>query len=376
MKKKLLFLINDLSFFISHRLPIAEEALKIGIKVVICYGELGNAKPNFLEKKGFQLISIYMDRGGINFFKDIKTITDIWKIIKTESPDIIHLITIKPYLYGGIISRLVGIKCVVSSVSGLGTLFIKKNFRNIFLKKLLFPVFIFAFNHFNQKIIIQNKDDLDLLVNWGVLKSSKAILIKGSGVDLNNFTNLDEQIGLPVVTFAGRLLKDKGVNEFIDASYTLRKRGIKARFILAGEIDTKNASSISIDDLQKIKDDNYIKILGFVKNIPDLYSKSHIICLPSYREGLPKSLIEAAAASRAIVTTNVPGCRDAIIPNQTGLLVPIKNSKKLADAIQYLIDNPKKRIEMGKYGRKLAEKEFLIKKIVQIHLRVYKDLLN
>ena len=146
--------------------------------------------------------------------------------------------------------------------------------------------------------------------------------------------------------------------------------------MLAGDLDINNPTGLNLDDLKKIKDGGHVKILGYQKDISILYTKSHIICLPSYREGLPKSLIEAAAASRAVVTTDVPGCRDAIIPNKTGLLVPAKDSQKLADALQWLIENPKERIAMGKEGRKFAEKEFPIEKIIQNHLDIYEDLLS
>ena len=171
-------------------------------------------------------------------------------------------------------------------------------------------------------------------------------------------------------------MRDKGIYEFVSAARLLQKRGVKARFCLAGELDTNNPTSINVENLNVLKNDKTIEILGYQKNIPSLYSKSHIICLPSYREGLPKSLLEAAAASRAIVTTNVPGCREAIIPGKTGLLVPVKDEKKLADALQWLIEHPIERIAMGKAGRKFAEKEFPIEKIVEKHLNIYDELLN
>jgi len=244
------------------------------------------------------------------------------------------------------------------------------------IRFLLAPFFKLAFNHFNQKIILQNRDDVKLLVDWGVLNLSKVKLIKGSGVKLENFRNLNEHDGIITVCFAARLLRDKGVYEFISAAKLLKKKGVKTKFILAGDLDFENPSGLKISDLNKIKKDRYVKVLGYQKDIAKLYAKSHIICLPSYREGLPKSLIEAAAASRAIVTTDVPGCRDAIIPNKTGLLVPIKDEKALADAIQWLIENPKERINMGKKGRVLAEKEFSIQKIVENHLEIYQQLIG
>ena len=375
--KKILFFVNQLSFFISHRLSIAEALLANGFNVIIAYGQLGQSDtdPKVLEQKGFETKYIPTDRVKISFIKELKTCFYIWKLFKIAKPDIVHLVTIKPYLYGGILARIMGIPGVISAVSGLGTLFIKKDLKSRLILFLITPLFKLAFNHCNQLVILQNKDDIKLLVDWGVINFSKVKLIKGSGVKLENFTNLNEHNGIPSVCFAARLLKDKGVYEFISAAKLLKKRGVKAKFFLAGDLDVENSSGLKISDLNKINKEEDVKILGYQKDIAKLYAKSHIICLPSYREGLPKSLIEAAAASRAVVTTDVPGCRDAIIPNVTGLLVPVKNEKILADAIQWLIEHPKRRILMGREGRKLAEKEFGIEKIVQSHLEIYQELI-
>mgnify|MGYP005993915409 CR=1 FL=1 len=375
MKKKLLFLVSHASFFISHRLQIAKSAKKNGYEVIIVFGEI-DVDIKTLKEIDINYFCIPIQRGGTNFFKDIKSLYFIWSIFKKIKPDIVHLVTIKPYLYGGIIARIVKIPCVVSAVSGLGSLFIQQNLISRFLRLLLYPFFRLAFNHLNQKIIVQNKEDEKELIKWGVLNPIKVKLLKGSGVNLENFTSFDELTETPVVCFAARLLRDKGVNDFVSAAQLLNERGVKAKFYLAGDLDINNPTSLTRDDLNKIRKKGYIKILGYQKDIPKLYANSHIICLPSYREGMPKSLVEAAAASRAVVTTDVPGCRDAIIPNETGLLVPIKNPKKLADALQRLIEHPQERIAMGKAGRKFAEKEFPIEKIVQNHLDIYKDLLR
>jgi glycosyltransferase involved in cell wall biosynthesis len=375
-EKKILILVNYLSFFLSHRLPIAEALLARGFKVFIGYGELRGADPKLLEQRGFKVNLVPMQPAGFNLFKELKTLYCIWVFFKNVKPDIVHLVTIKPYLYGGIISRLLGVQCLVSAVSGLGTLFINKDLKSKFLRFLLYPLYRLAFNHSNQKVILQNKDDLRILTNWGVLNLSKTKLLKGSGVQLEKFKNFDEPSGIPAVCFAARLLRDKGVYEYISAARLLKEQGKKARFLLAGDLDKNNPSGLSFDDLNKLKNEGYVEYMGFHQDIPTLYANSHIICLPSYREGFPKSLIEAAAAKRAVVTTDVPGCRDAIIPNKTGLLVPIKDSQKLADALKWLIESPQKRITMGAAGRKLAEEEFSIEKVVLDHLNIYMDLLS
>ena len=371
---KLVILVNSLSFFCSHRLPIAEAAMDKSINVVIGYGELGGADPQLLEQKGLKVSFVPMKRGSINVFKDLQSLFYIWRFFKKEKPDIAHLVTIKPYLYGGLIARLTGIPALVSAISGLGVLFIHKDLKSKILKFLLYPLYRLAFNHSNQVVIAQNQEDVKVLEGWGVLSSHKVQLLKGSGVQLEEFINLEDAPGIPVVCFASRLLLDKGVYDFVSAARLLKKRKIQARFFLAGDLDTQNPKGINMKDLKKIKEEGFVEILGYQKDIPSLYSRSHIICLPSYREGLPKALLEAAAASRAVVTTDVPGCRDAIIPNITGLLVPVRDSEALANAIQDLIKNPEKRKIMGKAGRELAKKEFAIENIVDAHLKIYKDL--
>ena len=373
--KKLIIIVNDLNFFCSHRLPIAEAAIKKNYHVIIGYGELGNIDlPSTLNKK-FQLKHIPMIRGGVNIFKELKTLFYIYKFFLKEKPDIVHLVTIKPYLYGGLIARIVGTPSLVSAVSGLGTLFVQQNFKSKFLRFLLHPLYNLAFNHRNQTIIFQNKDDANLLQKWGVLKNNyKVRFLKGSGVRIDKFTKLEEVDGVPVICLPARLIAEKGIFEFISAARLIKKKGINARFLLAGELDLRNPSSLTSTDIKKINAEGSVEILGYQKDIPSLYSKSHIVCLPSYREGFPKALIEAAAACRAVITTDVPGCRDAIIPNKTGLLVPVRDIEALANAIQNLIENPKKRKAMGIVGRKLAERNFKIENIVKAHLKIYDEL--
>ena len=357
-------------------MPIAEASKKKGYEISIGYGETGNINSDILKNKGFNIYPLSMHRGGTNFFQEINTIYSIWKLLKEIQPNILHLVTIKPYLYGGIVARLINVPCVVSAITGLGSLFIQNSLKSRIIRSLLYPIYKFAFGHSNQSVIVQNNEDAKFLMNWGVLDLKKTILIKGSGVNLSQFSIFDEAKGVPIICFVGRLLKDKGVNEFVSAARILNKRGVKVRFQLAGQKDLMNPTGLTNEEIKYIQEEGVVEVLGYQKDIPILFAKSHIICLPSYREGLPKALLEAAAANRAIVTTDVPGCRDSIIPNKSGLLVPVKNSKKLADALHWLIDHPQERIAMGKVGRQLAQKEFKVEKIVQSHLNVYEKLIS
>lgn len=374
---KLLILVNDLSFFLSHRLPIAKAAVAVGYEVCVGYGELGGVAPEVLAKLGVSTYFVPMRRGGTNPLQELRTLYSIWRLYRSLRPDLVHLVTIKPYLYGGLGARLAGVCGVVSAVAGLGSVFIRMDWRSRLFSALLYPIYRLAFGHPNQRVIVQNEDDASVLVNWGVLDSQKIRLLRGSGVYLTAFTQLDEPGGVPTVCFAARLLRDKGVYDFVAAARLLRARGVEARFWLAGDTDTKNPTGLTGSELQSLRDEGVVEVLGYQKDIPSLYAQSHIVCLPSfYGEGIPKALIEAAAASRAIVTTDHPGCREAIIPNESGLLVPVKSPEKLADALQWLIEHPSERVAMGKAGRLLAEREFAIEKIVQGHLEIYQELLE
>lgn len=373
--KTLLFLVNDLGFFTSHRLPLALHAISRGLKVIVVYGELGRAHPGEYDKLGIKTFYLPMKRGGINPLQELVTFFRVWRLFRKSRPNIVHLITIKPYLYGGIVARLTDVPAVVSAVAGLGANFLHGHSSGRFFRYALFPLFRFAFGHSNQQVILQNSDDLRALLSWGVLSNKKSRLIRGSGVELNEFSSLAEPNGVPVICFAARLIRDKGVYDFVYAAQVLRERKIPARFWLAGDIDPQNPSTLSKHELQVIRDEGFVEVLGYQRDIPSLYARSHIICLPSfYGEGVPKALIEAAAASRAVVTTDHPGCRDAITPDVTGLLVPVRNPEKLADALQWLIEHPKERRLMGEAGRQLAEREFVIDKIIQAHWEIYQEI--
>jgi len=358
-------------------LPVAQAAVAAGYEVSVGFGELGGVAPEMVQKLGFQSYFVPIQRGGMNPLQELRSLYSIWRLYRLLSPDVVHLVTIKPYLYGGLVSRLAKVPAVVSAVAGLGSMFIRMDWRSRLFRALLYPIYRLAFGHPNQRVIVQNQYDASVLVNWGVLDSQKIRLLRGSGVDLTAFTQFEEDDGVPIVCFASRLLRDKGVYDFVAAARLLQKRGIEARFWLVGDADTKNPTGLTATELQSLRDGGVVEVLGYQKDIPALYAKAHIICLPSfYGEGIPKALIEAAAASRAVVTTDHPGCREAVVPNKSGLLVPVKSPEKLADALQWLIEHPADRLAMGKAGRLLAEREFAIEKIVHGHLEIYRELLE
>ncbi|MDC6457769.1 glycosyltransferase family 4 protein [Alphaproteobacteria bacterium] len=376
MKRRLVFVVNSLDSFESHRFPIAVSALKEGYDVFIVYGESRTAKLSKFVSIGIKLIKVSGRRGSTNIFLEVIYALGLFSVVRKLKPDLIHLITLKPILYGGIAAWLCSVPALVIAVTGMGSIIIKRSLIASAYKALIRSALRIVTLHPNHTIIVQNIDDKADLIAWGVAKSKNVRLIAGSGVDLGQFCMTDERDEIPVVTFLGRLIKDKGFNEFVDAVRILRNRGILARFWVVGSPDYENPTSVSKNELEKLSEENVVELLGYRENVNEIYKETNIVCLPSYREGLPKSLIEAAACGRSIVTTDVPGCRDAITPDVTGFLVPAKAPNVLADKIQTLIENPNLRKQMGGAGRALAEKTFAIEKIVSQHLEIYKDLQN
>lgn len=369
----LLFVINAPEFFLSHRLPLAVAAKSAGFDVHIATGP-GPACQK-ISDLGFEHHLLAISRSGRNPFAELRTLWGLYRVVRKLRPDLVHLVTIKPVLYGGLMARLTGVPAVVAAVSGLGTLFIDPQQARSRMRRTVEWLYRFALGHSNVKVIFQNPCDRAALIAIGAVREEKSALIGGSGVSLADYPMRPEPEGVPVVTFAARLLKDKGVREFVGAARLLQERGITARFWLAGSPDPGNLTSVTEEDLLEWGKDGSIEVLGYQIDIPDLFAKSNIVVLPSYREGLPKALIEAAACGRAVVTTDVPGCRDAIELGTTGLLVPVRDAKALADAIQSLIEDPAKRKQMGISSRALAEREFTIERVVEAHMAIYKKLL-
>jgi len=372
MKKRLLFVVNDVDFFISHRLPIALSARRSGYEV--CIASMPGSAVEEIKKHGLSHHELPLTRSGKNPLSELLVIFYIYQLFRRWRPDIVHLVTIKPVIYGNIAARLAGVHGVVAAVSGLGFIFIAAGLKAAVLRTGVKWLYRFAFGKKNLRVIFQNPDDRDVLLGMAALDPKKVVMIRGSGVDLTQYAAFPEPPGTPVVSLAARLLVDKGIGEFIDAARILKQRGADVRCCLIGDTDSGNPSSLTNNYVDALHEEGLVELLGFRKDIPNLFANSHIVVLPSYREGLPKALLEAAACGRAVVTTDVPGCRDAIEPNVTGLLVPVRDPVALADAIQWLIDNPELRQQMGRAGRELAESEFAIEKIVLRHLDIYREL--
>lgn len=373
MTRRLLFVVNSPAFFLSHRLPVAVAARMQGYEVHVATA----AGEAVYELAGHGLIhhEIPLTRSGKNPLSELRSLISLWRVMRTVRPSIVHLVTVKPVLYGGLAARVARVPAMVSAISGLGTLFVDGDGRVGWLRGLVQVFYRLALSHRNSVVIFQNADDRQVLESIGALRPEQSRLIRGAGVTLQDYPFLPEpEEGPVVVTMAARLLADKGAREFVEAARILADRGVPVEFRLIGDPDPGNPATVTAHQLVEWGTVPNLRLLGFRSDIAGQYAQSHIVCLPSYREGLPKSLVEAAACGRAVVTTDVPGCRDAIEPGKSGMLVPARDAAALADAIQYVAEHPDTRRAMGVAGRRLAEREFAIDKIVAQHLAIYEEL--
>lgn len=315
-----------------------------------------------------------MTRSGKNPLTELRTMLALYGLFRRVRPDVVHLVTIKPVLYGGVAARLARVPGMVSAISGLGFVFVARGARAAFVRAIVTVLYRVALGHPNSRIVFQNQSDRDVLRGLGAVRDRQVVMIRGSGVDLSEFAVTPEPAPPVVALMVARLLRDKGVMEYVEAARLLRQQNVEVRMLLAGGVDPGNPASVTEADVRAWRDEGIIEPLGERSDIASLYAAAHIAVLPSYREGLPRSLIEAAACGRAVVTTDVPGCRDAIEPGVTGLLVPSRDAHALAGAIARLVQDPSQRQRLGAAGRMLAEREFDIQDVCDQHLRLYRAL--
>jgi len=295
----------------------------------------------------------------------------IWQVLRAVRPDLVHLVTIKPVLFGGLAARLAGIGSVVAAVSGLGYVFVARGPWAAVRRVLISAWYRLVFSNRNVVVIFQNTDDREQLARATHLAPARCELIRGSGVNLGEYVLQPQPAGVPLVLLAARLLADKGVREFVQAAIMLRRQGCAARFVLVGAVDPANPASLEQSELDAWSRDQVVECWGHRSDMPLVLAQARLVVLPSYREGMPKVLLEAAACGRAVVTTDVPGCRDAIEPGVTGVLVPPRDAEALARAIRALLEDDARCRSMGLAARALAEREFDVRRVVARHLELY-----
>ena len=360
-------------FVISHRLCIAREASKQGWDVFVACEDTG--RKNEIEVDGITFVDFKFSRSGTNPLNEIITLSKFLKLYKEINPDVVHHVTLKPVTYGTLVGKFLKVKGILNAVSGLGYNFTGD--RKGVVQTLMIKLMRFGFNRRNVTFIFQNEDDQKALDELKITTiKNKVERIKGSGVDLDifsesEFPSFDRiKVLLPV-----RMLWDKGVKELREASGLLKnKYKDKFQFILAGMADEDNKAGVPAQYLQEWQDGDYVKWIGYQKDMVSVYHDSHIVVLPSYREGMPKTLIEACAIGRPIITTDAIGCRECVDEGINGYKVPVYSIKELAEAIEKLALDQGAIIKMGKASRLKAEREFDVKNVVQKHLSIYEDL--
>jgi len=371
--RRLLFLLNDAPFFVSHRLSLAKGAVEQGYEVHVAapFDEVACAE---IARTGATFHRVPLRRGGQNPFAEIRLFVTFYRLIRTLRPDLVHAITMKPVIYGGAAARLARAPAAVFSVTGLGHLFLTHSPKAKFLRRNVMVLFRYALHHPNARTIFQNSDDRQMFETAGVVKPSVTVLLPGTGVDLTVFKPSSEPPeGLPVVMFPARLIGEKGVCEVAEAALRLIDDGDQARFVMVGRHDPENPSDVGAGQLSEWQQNNGIEYWGFSTDMPATLRRADVVCMPSYREGSPRSLIEALATGLPIVTTDTVGCREMVEDGQNGYLVPVADAAAVADALARLLKDPSLRTSMGRHSRIMAEQAFGAEKFVADTFDVYRD---
>jgi glycosyltransferase involved in cell wall biosynthesis len=330
-----------------------------------------------IERRGVTVHHVDFPRGVHNPLVEWRAIRKLTRIYQQISPDVLHHFSAKGILLGCLAARRCGAQRVVNTFTGLGLAF-SGNGARAWLKRVVAERALRKVLASPQgQVTFQNPEDMQQLVADGVVLADRCRLIRGSGVDTDEFCVEAEPTGIPHVMFASRLLWPKGIGEFVDAARLLQQRAIAARFVLAGDRDERNPTSVSAKQLREWEEQKVVECWGHCGNMPYVLSQATIVVLPSYYgEGVPKVLLEAAACGRPIVTTDVRGCREAVQHERNGLLVPSHDSAALADAIARLIDQPWDRRAMGVRGRQLVEQHFSADRVTRQTLALYDQLLD
>ena len=362
---KILLFANTDWYLYNYRLPLAHALRVRGDEVILLsppgrYGE-------FLQKEGFRWQPFLLERKGMNPFAELATIFRLWQFLRREKPDLLHNFTIKPVLYGSLAARLAGVRRIVNAVPGLGIAFAEGQG----LLRLIVTT-LYRLSLGKTSVIFQNSDDLDVFVQNRLISIKQAHLIPGSGVDVDVFRPSPEPSGEPVVLLAGRLLRSKGIPEFVEAARRIRGDGIRARFVIVGEPYLDNPDSIQPQELVDWQKEGVIETWGWHDDMAEIIAQASIVCLPTtYKEGLPRLLVEAGACGRPVVTTDIPGCRMVVRNGENGQMIPPGDISALVASLKTLLDNPTLRQKMGARGREIVEQEFSVNTVIARTLDVY-----
>jgi glycosyltransferase involved in cell wall biosynthesis len=373
---RIVFVDNSLDAFRRDRMQLVHAARDLGLEIHVAAPR--GRDPADPGNEAFAFHAIPMTRKGTSMWKEPATVLALLRLYRGLCPSLVHHLRLKPVLYGSLAAKLAGVPAVVNTLTGLGFIFTDQSEKTVPVRKWVEMGCRRAFRHPNLRVIFQNPDDRAVFIRKGMVTGEQAAVIKGSGVDLSVYRPSSEPDGLPIVILASRMLWDKGVAQFVEAARILKSEGVQARFALAGEPDPDNPAAIPYEQLEVWQESGEIEWWGLQEpqNMPDVLARSHIVCLPSYREGIPRILIEAAASGRPIVTTDAPGCRELVRPGVNGIIVPSRDPSSLASALRFLIEHPEARIAMGANNRQVAVQEFSQELVIAQFMAVYRDLLR
>ena len=384
---KILYVGNHAGHFLTHRLPIFSALQQAGYDIHVAVPAQVDQLQQMMTdnadaaKKvndlGFHYHPITLNRGGMNPLAELRSLVSLFRLYRSLQPDLVFHATIKPILYGGVVSRLTRVPSVLNLISGLGYIFLAQGAKGVVLRNVAKFAYGIAIKRPHTYTLFQNPDDYNDFLNHHIVRPDTASVVKGSGVDMEEFAYVPEPPEPVTIVLASPQLWDKGIGEFVEAAATLKKAGSTGRFVLLGDSDTANPKAIPRDQLQHWNDEKVVEWWGWRQNVREILQQSHIVCLPSYYgEGIPKALIEGAACGRPIVTTDTPGCREIVQDGENGFLVPVKHAPALVDALKTLIDDPALRQQMGKRGREIVEVDFSQKVIGEQVAAICKSLLE
>ena len=370
---RLLFVVGDDGAFRSHRMPVARAARDAGFAVAVACPVTTHGEA--IRAEGIRVLPAPMKRGRISPIADLRTLGALWRLYRAERPDIVHLVAMKPVLYGSLAARLTGIPASVGALTGLGYVFSSGDIRARLLRPLLRRGLRWALNGRRSTCLTQNPDDAVFVAGLGV-DLQRIVVIPGSGVDPARFAPSPEPDEPVRITLVGRMLWDKGVGEFVEAARLVRARDPALRFVLIGAPDQGNPAAVPVAQLKAWQAEGLVDWQGRRDDIPAVWRDSHIAVLPSYREGLPMALLEAAACGRPIVAADVPGNREIARDGESALLVPPRDAAALAVAILRLAEDPALRARLGAGGRALVERTFSEDRIAAATLALWRRLLD
>ena len=353
-KPVLLYLVTEDWYFLSHRLSIARRARDTGWEVVIATRVTADGEA--IRNEGFRLIPIGMQRRILAPWREFATIAELVGIYRRERPDLVHHVALKPVIYGSLAALLSGAPAVVNALAGMGYVFASSEIKARLLRPFIKMAFHWLLDRPNSRLILQNSDDVAAMTE-GTVAPQRVVMIRGAGVDSKVFAPTREPEGEPIAVMVSRMLRDKGVVELVEAARALKRRGVPLRIVLVGSPDPENPASIPERQLRDWDASGDVAWWGERSDIANIWANSHIAVLPSYREGLPKSLLEAAACGRPLVATDVPGCREVVQDGKTGLLVPPRDAKGLADALERLARDRDLRRRMGAAAHDLVTRD-------------------